>query len=138
METKKVTREDYSQLCELWESYGYPKIPFEVLPSLGSVAFEQDKLLAYSGVFIGPDKYAFIAFTIANKNVDREKRYEAINLVLKDIKNIALENKAHAIYGFTGNNTLINLYKDFGFQVSETNCTSLIMPLDNNGVEYLT
>ncbi len=123
MEVRKIDLEkDYSTLEKWWTSYEWPSIPKYLLPPTGYIVD------GYSAGFLykTDSPFCVLEWVVGNKESDRDKRAEALDLVLKSLLAEADDNGYKAIFTSCEHKGLIERYKKFNFIQTDNNMTNLV------------
>ena len=137
MEICNFTEEHYSSLKEYWEQYGWVAPSLEVLPRKGFVAMKDNKVVAAAFVYMSCSGMAYMDWVIGDKNAEPLTRGKAVYKLVNECKEYAkLQGKA-VVFTVTANQPLIETYKKIGFQVMESNATTLAIATDGTKLDFL-
>ena len=135
MQVKKWNlTKDYSTISKWCKQHKWDlSIPKEMLPPLGVMVSEKEKICA-AGLYVDKKaKFGFMYGLFSNPKTGKIKLFKAMKLCVDEIKKQAIKNKLSFVYTITGENALHKLYsKHMGMHLCENNINSYIMDLKNN------
>lgn len=113
---------DYLDICSWWLKHNWPIINYEMLPSTGFI------VEGYCAGFLykNDSKLAILEFIVSNPEADKQKRSEALDLLLQALINEAKESGYKAIFSSLSHPGLIDRYVKHGFEVTDTTMTNLM------------
>lgn len=125
---------DYAMLCSWWKYFRFASPSLDILPNNGN-----DGVMVYcNGIEVcagflyatSSTSLFWCEWIVSNPEVkDRQVRKESLNLLIKSICDLAKQMGAKVIYTSLKNESLINAYKDNGFQVGSTSTIEMIKVL---------
>jgi len=140
MQAKKWNlTKDYSTISKWCKQHKWDlSIPKEMLPPLGVIISEKEKICA-AGLYIDKKaKFGFMYGLFSNPKTSKLKLFKAMKLCLKEIKNQAIKNKLGMVYTITGEPSLNKLYtKHMDMKVCENNVKSYVMNLNKKKYKNL-
>jgi len=140
MQAKKWNlTKDYSTISKWCKQHKWDlSIPKEMLPPLGVIISEKEKICA-AGLYIDKKaKFGFMYGLFSNPKTSKLKLFKAMKLCLKEIENQAIKNKLGMVYTITGEPSLNKLYtKHMDMKVCENNVKSYVMNLNKKKYKNL-
>ena len=130
---------DYSTISKWCKQHKWDlSIPKEMLPPLGVIISEKEKICA-AGLYIDKKaKFGFMYGLFSNPKTSKLKLFKAMKLCLKEIENQAIKNKLGMVYTITGEPSLNKLYtKHMDMKVCENNVKSYVMNLNKKKYKNL-
>jgi|TARA_R110000851_G_scaffold8742_1_gene33559 hypothetical protein len=140
MQAKKWNlTKDYSTISKWCKQHKWDlSIPKEMLPPLGVIISEKEKICA-AGLYIDKKaKFGFMYGLFSNPKTSKLKLFKAMKLCLKEIENQAIKNKLGMVYTITGEPSLNKLYtKHMDMKLCENNVKSYVMNLNKKKYKNL-
>tara|TARA_R110001583_G_scaffold92029_1_gene234330 strand:- start:722 stop:1156 length:435 start_codon:yes stop_codon:yes gene_type:complete len=140
MQAKKWNlTKDYSTISKWCKQHKWDlSIPKEMLPPLGVIISEKEKICA-AGLYIDKKaKFGFMYGLFSNPKTSKLKLFKAMKLCLKEIEKQAIKNKLGMVYTITGEPSLNKLYtKHMDMKVCENNVKSYVMNLNKKKYKNL-
>ena len=140
MQTNKWNlTKDYSTISKWCKQHKWDlSIPKEMLPPLGVIISEKEKICA-AGLYIDKKaKFGFMYGLFSNPKTSKLKLFKAMKLCLKEIENQAIKNKLGMVYTITGEPSLNKLYtKHMDMKLCENNVKSYVMNLNKKKYKNL-
>ena len=140
MQAKKWNlTKDYSTISKWCKQHKWDlSIPKEMLPPLGVIISEKEKICA-AGLYIDKKaKFGFMYGLFSNPKTSKLKLFKAMRLCLKEIENQAIKNKLGMVYTITGEPSLNKLYtKHMDMKLCENNVKSYVMNLNKKKYKNL-
>ena len=140
MQAKKWNlTKDYSTISKWCKQHKWDlSIPKEMLPPLGVIISEKEKICA-AGLYIDKKaKFGFMYGLFSNPKTSKLKLFKAKRLCLKEIENQAIKNKLGMVYTITGEPSLNKLYtKHMDMKLCENNVKSYVMNLNKKKYKNL-
>ena len=142
MEVKKWDlSKDYSIISKWCKDRKWDlAIPKEMLPPLGIIISDKEKICA-AGLYIDKKaKFGFMYGLFSNPKTSKIKLFKAMKMCVEKIRKQAIKNKLSFVYTITGENALHKLYgKHMGMHLCENNINSYIMNLKNkNNLDWIS
>ena len=116
---------DYDDiLVNWWNDWGWTPPPKDFLPKKGEgglIVYHKEKPVCAGFMYITNSKATWCDWIISNlKYKDRQKRKEALELLIKTISDKAESLGKKYIYALIKNKPLVNVYKKIGFVEGST------------------
>jgi len=113
-------------------------IPKEMLPPLGIIVSDIEKVCA-AGLYIDKKaKFGFMYGLFSNPKIGKIKLFKAMKLCIQEIEKQAIKNKLGLVYTITGEASLDKLYtKHMGMITCENNVKSYVINLNKNKYKNL-
>ena len=133
MHVREFDALDYEIIAQWWKGWGWPQVPLDCLPSgTALVVSDQDTKmpLAMGFLYTTETNISWIEWITSNPTIEREKRIEALNLLIRELVQLSKRLK-HTVV-FTSMNPkktpgLIAKMRDVGFVESDSGMTNLIL-----------
>jgi hypothetical protein len=128
----------YPALEAIWEFHGWQSCPATFLPKTGLAAEQEDgQFIAALFMYMEFGSVAMVSWAAASPAVPAMTRKKALDTLFEALKKIALENRCTFIYGVTAVERYMNIMESWGMFPVEKNMQSFILPLYNDGIEFL-
>lgn len=128
----------YPSLVAVWNFYGWRPCPVSFLPKTGLVAETEDgKFIAALFMYIEPGSVAMVSWAAASPAQPPMTRKEALDKLFAALKEIAFENRCTFIYGATAVKRYMDIMEGWGMLPVEKEMQSFILPLCNEGIDFL-
>jgi hypothetical protein len=128
-----LTEIDYDILCGWWKWHRFPAPPKDFLPEngLGGFMVTFDEINVVSGfIYFTNSKICWSEFIVSNNEFkDKEKRKEAIKILINEINTIAKEKGCKYIYTVVKNQNLKKTYQEMGFMDGSVKVDEMVMVL---------
>lgn len=117
--------EDLAEIGSWWNKHKWGVLPPEMLPKTGFV------VESYCAGFLykTDSSIAILEFIISNPSTDKEKRAEALDLLISTLITKAKEDGHSAIFSSIQHPSLISRYKKHGFVTGDLNMTNMVRVL---------
>ena len=120
-----LKEEDYDEiLCQWWKDWRWTPPSREFLPENGMggfIVYDGEIPICAGFMYITNSKATWCDWIISNlKYKDRQKRKEALELLIKTISDKAESLGKKYIYALIKNKPLVNVYKKIGFVEGST------------------
>jgi|TARA_R110000796_G_scaffold106195_1_gene216576 RimJ/RimL family protein N-acetyltransferase len=117
---KPLKENDYEEiLCKWWKDWRWTPPSKDFLPEDGKggfIVYEGDTPICAGFMYLTNSKAVWCDWIISNiKYTDREKRKEALELLVNTISEVAKGLGKKYVYALIKNQPLINTYKKVGF-----------------------
>jgi hypothetical protein len=122
MEVRQYKPSDYISVASWWVMHDWPVIDADHLPKHGFIV--DDKAVGF--LYMTDSKIAWLEFIVANPNVSKEDRSEALDLVINKLIDLAKELEFKTVFSSVTHPRLIERYKRHGFVVTDTGMTNMI------------
>lgn len=116
---------DYDVISSWWKSYKFPVIPREALPKNGFIIDETCAGFIYST----DSSISWLEFVVANPSLSKEERKQGLQKLLLGLTGLAKELGYSIIFSSVNHSSLMERYKEVGFEQSDTNMTNFIRRL---------
>tara|TARA_B100000780_G_C21126783_1_gene457525 strand:- start:2124 stop:2534 length:411 start_codon:yes stop_codon:yes gene_type:complete len=121
----KLKDSDYDNiLCKWWKDWGWSAPSKDFLPEDGSggfIVYDNETPICAGFMYITNSKAVWCDWIISNLYYkDRQKRKQALQLLIETISNKAVELDKKYVYALIKNKPLINVYKKVGFVEGST------------------
>ena len=128
MEIRLINDNDYEDiLIGWWKDWKWSPPPKDMLPSIGVIVYDCDTPVCAGFLYTTNSKASWLEFIVSNFNYkDKEKREEAIILLISTLSEIAKLNKFEYIYTSLKSKSLIDKYEKCGFIKGDSNCQEMI------------
>lgn len=133
MKYRQFTHDDYNTVVSWWKHYGeWAFLPLSYLPETSYVIVgENDDLLAFASLYVTNSPFAVLEWITANPSSDKETKTQALNLLLSNIKNDAMERGCKMLHTSTRIQSLVERLKnEHGFFDHDHSLTALFSPLN--------
>lgn len=119
LNVRPLEHSDYDTLCEWWTDWRWTPPSRDFLPENGEggfIVYEGETPICAGYLYTTNSKAAWCDWIISNFNYkDRQKRKDAIVLLVKTISDTAEAMGKKYVYALIKNKPLINAYKKVGF-----------------------
>jgi hypothetical protein len=122
MNIKPFEESDHPLLCSWWEEHGWAPVSLNMLPKIGYIV---DDICA-GFLYINDSKLCHLEWIIADPKSDKNKRSEALNVLISTLCFTAKEYGCEAVFTATKHKSLIERYKSNGFFITDLDMTHLI------------
>jgi hypothetical protein len=132
MDVRLITEDDYENILKPWWKFWRFKGPaFDMLPINGGIMLSEDGVDICAGfVYLTNSKTAWVEWIVSNPDVkDRDKRKHYLLTLINTLTKVAQEKGNKYIYTSLKNQSLINLYKEAGYQKGSKDCQEMIKVL---------
>jgi len=128
---RPLKEKDYEDILSgWWKDWRWTPPSKEFLPEDGMggfIVYDEDTPVCAGFMYITNSKATWCDWIISNlKYKDRQKRKEALELLVKTISNKAEDLGKKYVYALIKNKPLINVYKKIGFVEGSTYSTEMI------------
>lgn len=120
--SKFETLEHYEDVCYWWFQHDWPTLPREALPKTGFIVDG----LAAGFLYKTDSTFAILEFIVGNPEANKEKRRQAIDLVVKELLNEAKNDGFKLIFSSISHPNLKKIYLNNGFKETDTNMTNFV------------
>ena len=129
-----LNESDYDLLCGWWKFWRFPAPPRDFLPEngLGGLMVVFGETSVVSGfIYFTNSKICWSEFIVSNNEFkDKEKRKEAIKILIHEINAIAKEKGCKYIYTVVKNQNLKKTYQEMGFMDGSVKVDEMVMVLN--------
>lgn len=115
---------DYPGICEWWRHYGWRFVPLDALSESGWVVRDGDVTVAAVWLYFSNSSWFWFEFLVANPEVSNRRRFEAIELLIREAAAIA-QARSLRIITATKQPGLIRLFEKHGFLINDTGMVTL-------------
>jgi len=134
MNVRQTTTEDYQTLVDWWKFWRFPAPAIEFLPDQGrcGMMVQGDDGTEYCAGFIYEtnSKVCLMEFIVANPKIrDGELRGEALTLLIDTLSYLAKDWGYQWVFTSIKHPSLMQRYKECGFQIGSTNTNEMIKVL---------
>lgn len=127
MTTRIVTEDDYNNiLCGWWKDWRWTPPPFDFLPKTGIIVSKDGIDVCAGFIYFTNSKVAWLEFIVSNFNYKEKDRGEIINFTINILSELAKDNGFDYLYASLKNKSLIERYKQNGFEQGDSNCQEMI------------
>ena len=119
------TYKDYKTLHEWWKAYDWQSVPYNCLPKTGYI------IDGYCAGFLykTDSNIAWLEWIISNKNANKEEKAKALDSLISKLIDDAKKEGFKLIFTSVSNKSLVDRYKQHGFNVTDENMVNLIKEL---------
>jgi|TARA_R110002124_G_C8713194_1_gene495078 hypothetical protein len=134
MVIRKLNESDYEEiLIKWWKDWRWEPPAIDFLPDNGKggfIVYDGDTPVCAGFNYLTNSKVGWCDFVISNfKYKDREKRKEAITLLISTIDKVLELSECKYVFTSVKNKQLINTYKELGYTEGSSNCSEMIKKL---------
>lgn len=139
MEIIKYNKSQHREtLDSLFDKYEWSKWDEETIPPNSFIALKDGKFLAFSCFYCLDVKAAIMGFTIADPEINKEVRSEALDFLLNNIfdecNKLGLKNISY----YTDSLPMVNRMEKLGMTITDNGTAYiLVKSFNNSDVEYL-
>lgn len=127
MKTRIVKEDDYNNiLCGWWKDWRWTPPPFDFLPKTGVIVSKDGVDVCAGFIYFTNSKVAWLEFIVSNFNYREKDRGEIINFTINILSELAKDNGFNYLYASLKNKSLIERYKENGFEQGDSNCQEMI------------
>ncbi len=131
MEVRNLIHSDYDEiLVKWWKDWRWVAPSRDFLPDDGNgglIVYDGDVPVCAGYMYITNSKTGLCEFIVSNFHYkDKEKRKEAISLLIHTIDKVLKNVGCKYSYSVLKNKSLINIYKEVGYQEGSKNCTEMV------------
>lgn len=116
---RKIKSSDYEDiLVGWWKDWGWEPVQKDFLPENGEggvIIFDGEVPVCAGFMYATNSKVAWIEWVVSNKEYDREKRKEALILLIDTLNNISKESGFKYAYSVLKSKSLIESYESLGY-----------------------
>lgn len=123
------TKTDYVDVAAWWKKQDWPAMPLDILSPKGFISEKNDVKLAATWIYRFSKSMYLMEWTVGNPDISFEDREEGIRMVTNKACDWAKLDGAKHVLTMTKHNRLIDKFKNYGFNVSDTEMTHLIRSL---------
>ena len=127
---RKLNSTDYEDiLVGWWKDWEWTAPPKDFLPENGEggvIIFDGEVPVCAGFMYATNSKVAWIEFVISNKNYDREKRKEALVLLIDTLNGICKNGDFKYGYSILHSKSLIETYESLGYVKGDSNFFEMI------------
>lgn len=125
-----LNESDYDDvLVNWWKDWRWQAPPREILPNNGTGGFmisKGDVDICAGFVYFTNSGISFCEFIVSNFKYKNKDRHDAIELLINTISESCKEAGYKAVWTCLVNKSLIDKYKNCGFNETQKNCTEMI------------
>jgi len=123
---KFIPKLDYSTITEWWTKQNWAIIPVKALSDTGFLIQDEDGPIAAMWIYTTNSAFTLLEWTVANPEVEPEKRSIALDKLLKYCHDYAiLELGAVVLFSSLTNDRLIVRFEAQGFTKTDSNMTNM-------------
>lgn len=131
MEVRNLIHSDYDEiLVKWWKDWRWVAPSRDFLPDDGNgglIVYDGDVPVCAGYMYITNSKTGICEFIVSNFHYkDKEKRKEALSLLIHTIDSVLKNVGCKYSYSVLKNKSLINTYKEIGYQEGSKNCTEMV------------
>ena len=131
MEVRNLIHSDYDEiLVKWWKDWRWVAPSRDFLPDDGNgglIVYDGDIPVCAGYMYVTNSKTGLCEFIVSNFHYkDKEKRKEAISLLIHTIDKVLKNVGCKYSYSVLKNKSLINIYKEVGYQEGSKNCTEMV------------
>lgn len=131
MEVRNLIHSDYDEiLVKWWKDWRWVAPSRDFLPDDGNgglIVYDGDVPVCAGYMYVTNSKTGLCEFIVSNFHYkDKEKRKEAISLLIHTIDKVLKNVGCKYSYSVLKNKSLINIYKEVGYQEGSKNCTEMV------------
>lgn len=131
MEVRNLIHSDYDEiLVKWWKDWRWVAPSRDFLPDNGNgglIVYDGDIPVCAGYMYVTNSKTGLCEFIVSNFHYkDKEKRKEAISLLIHTIDKVLKNVGCKYSYSVLKNKSLINIYKEVGYQEGSKNCTEMV------------
>lgn len=115
MTIEKYKKEDYSLICDMWQSQGLTAPPIGVLGDNGLIGKHNNDGICSIFIFNPTSEMGMLEFMACNKSVEKSIRNHAIDFMLQNAMDICSQMGYKYIYTATSSDKFIKRLEDNGF-----------------------
>ena len=123
---------DYENiLLNWWESWGWEAPQKDFLPNNatgGLMVLDEDVPVSAGFMYATNSKVAWVDWIISNKKY-RDRRAEAISMLVESLTNICQSNGAKFVYALLKHNGLVSTYEKLGYTAGDSYNKEMIKAL---------
>lgn len=134
---RKFLKEDYDIISQWWKTYGWTPPQLKSLPDNGILIEFEGNPIVCGFIYLGDGSFSFIEWVIADKSSDSQARKIAVDMLIKELIQIAKNNKREFIYTCTPNPSLIKAYEHNGMTVLEKSTTTLGLSFSTEDLDFM-
>lgn len=123
-------KRDYEELYSWFEGWKMPPLPKEFLPEIGLIVGDVKTDYAVGFLYRTDSAFCWLEWITGNPKETSIKRNQALDILIKDIIDIAQAEGFKAIHMSLRHEKLIKKLESFGFDLSDegiTNMTKVLM-----------
>lgn len=103
MKVRRVSlEEDYAHIAKWWKAQGRAILAWELLPTLGFMAEENDKKIAVCWLYCSDSSVGFVGWTTVNPSVSKKLTAKALKLLQEAVRQSAAVTKTKMLFQFSG------------------------------------
>jgi len=131
MEVRNLIHSDYDEiLVKWWKDWRWVAPSRDFLPDNGNgglIVYDGDIPVCAGYMYVTNSKTGLCEFIVSNFHYkDKKKRKEAISLLIYTIDKVLKNVGCKYSYSVLKNKSLINIYKEVGYQEGSKNCTEMV------------
>jgi hypothetical protein len=126
---RQLNENDYQDiLVDWWKDWGWTAPEKDFLPDNGMggyIVYDGEIPVCAGFIYITNSRVAWVDWIISNKEY-REKRKQAIGLLVESLTNISKMSGSKYAYALIKNNSLIKTYEDLGYVKGDSYTSEMI------------
>lgn len=128
MEVRIFDKEkDWETVRDWWIQWGKDPIAPILLPSVGLIVGDGEKDVCTTWIYHEPGcGTAVLGFTISNKEIDRNVRSEALDLLYKEVVDLTRKAGILVLTSYNNNKSILKRLSKLGFVKGDLSMTNLI------------
>ncbi len=116
----------YEMICQWWKAQNWPLIPLDHLPKTGLVVLCEGEPAVVGFIYKTDSLFCWFEWIVANPEIRKEKRSEAIFYLIREIKSAAHEMGFKSIFTSANNESWISKLQKENFILCDRNVTQLM------------
>jgi hypothetical protein len=126
---RQLNENDYQDiLVDWWKDWGWTSPEKDFLPDNGMggyIVYDGEIPVCAGFIYVTNSRVAWVDWIISNKEY-REKRKQAIGLLVESLTNISKMSGSKYAYALIKNNSLIKTYEDLGYVKGDSYTSEMI------------
>jgi hypothetical protein len=126
---RQLNENDYQDiLVDWWKDWGWTAPEKDFLPDNGMggyIVYDGEIPVCAGFIYVTNSRVAWVDWIISNKEY-REKRKQAIGLLVESLTNISKMSGSKYAYALIKNNSLIKTYEDLGYVKGDSYTSEMI------------
>lgn len=126
MKARLYTPDDYPMVCKWWESWGWPCIPEESLPSIGVVIESDNTPVSAAWIYRTDSNMCLLEWFISSKETTKQQRKGSVEALIKASTEMAKSLGFSRVFCSVRNANLMKKLENSGFAKTENEMTNYI------------
>jgi hypothetical protein len=122
LKSRALCESDWETLQSWWKAWEWPEMNKDLLPlnGLGGLIISKEDIPVVAGfLYLTNSGVAWIEWVISNPEYREDDRKDALELLIKELENVALSVGKTIILSIGRNKGLINAHRNLGYTIDD-------------------